>query len=340
MPPEAFDRYRETLDTALKSLVPGSPEGLYGLLRYHLGWAGPDGEPTAGGSRGKALRPTLCFLVCEALSGEWSQVANQAATLEFIHNFTLIHDDIQDHDLERRGRPTVWSIWGVEKGLWAGNVMRSLADRAMTLGSLPVPKTVRASELLTQAYLETMEGQYMDLEFETRAGIGTEDYIAMISRKTGALIRCAMEVGALVGTDDEDTVRILRDCGAHLGLAFQVRDDILGIWGDEAATGKATGNDIRRKKKSFPVVYGLANAAGSARRVLDAAYGASEVDEAQVADVLDVLATMGADREAQALVDEHSQQALAVLAREEAPISPWGRRQLEDLVQFLAYRDR
>ena len=339
-PPEALEKYRVALDEAMKALSPAEPKGLYGMLRYHLGWADQEGREVEGGSAGKALRPALCFLTCEALGCPWPKAATAAATLELIHNFSLIHDDIQDGDLERRGRPTVWSIWGVGQALWAGNAMRVLSDQALTMDGAPLAKRGQAARLLTQAYLEMIEGQYMDLEFEGRTDIGVSEYLSMISRKTGALIRCAVEMGALVATDDPQAKAALSQWGVHLGRAFQVRDDILGIWGDPALTGKAVGNDIRRKKKTFPVVYGFENAAGRARTALKEAYGAPLLGEGQVEEVLGILVETGAYRESQRLVDRETERAIEVLGQVEAPLSPWARQQMVQLTRFLAHRER
>ncbi|MBI4198365.1 MAG: polyprenyl synthetase family protein [Chloroflexi bacterium] len=339
-PPEALDRYRGVLDAAIKALAPREPRGLYDMLRYHLGWADQAGQEVEGGSTGKALRPTLCFLTAEALGCPWPRAVTAAAALELVHNFSLIHDDIQDGDTERRGRPTVWSLWGVGQALWAGNAMRVLSDRALTSDGLPSAKGRQAARLLTQAYLEIIEGQYLDLEFERRTDIGVASYLDMISRKTGALIRCAVELGALVATDDSEATGALCAWGSHLGQAFQVRDDILGIWGNPALTGKPVGNDIRRKKKTFPVIHGFQHATGAALAALKAAYGPLAAGEEQVEEVLGALEETGAYREAQSLVERETGQAIEALGGVKTPLSPTAREQMVQLTTFLAHRDR
>jgi geranylgeranyl diphosphate synthase type I len=339
-PPEALDRYRGALDAAIKALTPREPTGLYDMVRYHLGWTDQEGRDVEGASMGKALRPTLCFLTAEALGCPWPRAATAAATLELVHNFSLIHDDIQDGDTERRGRPTVWSLWGVGPALWAGNAMRVLADRALTKDGAPMAKRSKAARLLTQAYLEIIEGQYLDLEFERRTDVGVADYLNMISRKTGALIRCAVELGALVATDDSEATAALAAWGRHLGQAFQVRDDILGIWGNPALTGKPVGNDIRRKKKTFPVIHGFQRATGAALAALKTAYGPLAVGQEQVEEVLAALDETGAYREAQSLVEWETGQAIEALGGVKTPLSPWAREQMVQLTRFLAHRDR
>ena len=263
--PAMFARYKGGLEAELRAALalPQQTSGqgdqrvsLYRMLQYHMGWADEEGEvlevPI---SQGKALRPTLCSFACEALSDNWTAALPATAALEFIHNFSLIHDDIQDGDLERRHRPTVWAIWGQPQALVAGNAMRSIANITalrLTERGVPEDKALRTSFLLTEGYRDMTEGQCLDLAFEDSLNIGLKDYLTMISSKTGALIRCGMEMGALIGSDDEGSIQGFARCGGFLGLTFQIRDDVLGIWGEEASIGKAVGNDIRRKKKIFP----------------------------------------------------------------------------------------
>ena len=334
-----MDKYRPVLEGAMQSLVPDESV-LFRLLRYHMDWADAQGRAVEGDSGGKALRPTLCFLTCEALGAPWPRVAVAAATLELIHNFTLIHDDIQDMDLERRGRPTVWSVWGVGQALWTGNAMRVLSDRALILGDTSAYLRRQADHLLTESYLEIIEGQYMDLEFEGRPDVRVVEYLDMISRKTGALLRCSVEMGALLATEDTPAKAALRQWAERLGRAFQVRDDILGIWGDPARTGKPVGNDIRRKKRSYPIVYGLEHAGEAGQEALRAAYAAPALEEAQVQTVMAVLEDCDAYRHAQGLVDAESERALEALDLAAEDLTPWGRQQMVQLTCFLARRDR
>jgi len=311
------------------------------MLEYHMGWVDERGElPLAPVSRGKALRPTLCLFACEALSGEWVPGLPAAVALELIHNFSLIHDDIQDGDLERRHRPTVWALWGQAQAIVAGNAMRALADRTaleLTRRGVKSQTAFRVSCLLTRGYLEMTSGQCMDLAFEGRLDIRLEDYLEMISRKTGALIRCAVEMGAMVGCDDERTVGTLAHCGSTLGLAFQIKDDILGIWGDEDATGKSVGNDIRRKKKSFPVVYALETANGAARKLLVDIYNKVSLDDRDVEEVLGVLEELDVLGYAGRVTQR--QAALALEEARRIPLPPWALAETEGLVQFLVQRE-
>lgn len=217
--------------------------------------------------------------------------------------------------------------------------MRSLADSVLlTLSDVGVPaeKVLRALAALTRSYLEMIEGQYLDLEYEKRLDITVQDYIRMVSLKTGALIQCSLELGALIASDDEGMVRAFARCGRLLGLAFQSRDDILGIWGDKAATGKATGNDIRRKKKTLPVVYALEHAPEEKGRILREIYTKEALEETDVERVLAILEELGADRYAQGLAREKG--ALALEALEGVPIPSGAMEEMREVVEFLVER--
>ena len=340
--PAMFTRYKGWVEQELSRSVPDSGDcGLYVLLKYHLGWVDQEGiRAETPVSQGKALRPVLCLFACEALSQEAAKALSAAAALELIHNFSLIHDDIQDHDRERRHQPTVWHVWGVPRALVAGSALQSTGDLALlnTAQREAPPETVlKVSHLLTTSYLEMIEGQCLDLAFEARTAITTEEYLHMIACKTGALIRSGLEIGALLATDDPAAVQAFSSFGSCLGRAFQIRDDFLGIWGDETLTGKAKANDIRRRKKSFPVVFALGQASGRARNDLLRIYGQQELDEEDVQRVLAVLDEVGAPEQCQMLTEAGAEGALRAL--EEVQLPSWARDEAEALVDFLARRE-
>lgn len=296
-----------------------------------------DGNPCAG-PEGKALRPSLCLFACNAAGGSTRQATPAAVALEFIHNFSLIHDDIQDGDETRHHRPTLWATWGVPKALVAGNALRVVADTS--LGRLAEEgvepdRALAAIGLLTEAYLEMIEGQYLDLSYEGRPDIGMRDYLTMISLKTGALIRCSLNLGAAIGTRDPVTIKAFRDCGSSLGYVFQIRDDVLGVWGDAEATGKPVG-DIRRKKNSFPVVYAMSQARGEDSQLLSGIYRKEELTDDDVASVLDIMERVNVKEYAHSLAEEHGARALEALS--EVELAPSVQRELEELVDFLLVR--
>ncbi len=340
--PEMFSRYKSSVEQELYRAVPTvEASAAYLLLRYHLGWVDRQGgEQEIPISQGKALRPTLCLFACDALANDYSRALPAAAALELIHNFSLIHDDIQDQDVERRHQATVWHLWGMPKALSAGNAMQCAGDLALLEvgGKEVAPETVlRVTGILTESYLEMIQGQCMDLTFESRTDIKADEYLYMIACKTGALIRCGLEIGALLATEDAATVQAFAQFGNCLGQAFQIRDDYLGIWGDEATLGKATGNDIRRRKKSYPVVFALEQASGRAMEDLLRIYGQEELEEDDVERVLAVLDEVGSQERSQQLTEAAAARALEALKPVSLP--QWARTETEELVDFLARRE-
>ena len=340
--PGMFSRYKSSVERGLRNAVPSgeNPEA-YRLLRYHLGWVDQQGGTMDTAlTQGKALRPTLCLFACNALAADYSKALPAAAAVELIHNFSLVHDDIQDQDLERRHQPTVWHLWGIPKALWSGNAMQCTGDLSLlgTVGQKVGPAAVlRVSEILTESYLEMIQGQCLDLDFESRTDIKAQEYLHMIACKTGALIRCALEIGALLATEDQTAVKAFAEFGNHLGQVFQIRDDYLGIWGDQATLGKATDSDIRRRKKSYPVVFALERASGRAMKDLLRIYEQEELEEDDVLRVMAVLDEVGSRENSQRLTQAAAARALEALKPVSLP--RWAQTEAEELVDFLARRE-
>lgn len=340
--PDMFARYKDLVEEGLAAIVPFPRLADLNIpLQYHLGWTDRDGNRAATpASQGKALRPTLCMFACEALGGDLDHAVSAAAAIELIHNFSLIHDDIQDQDVERRHQPTVWSIWGQPRALVAGDSMQCLGDLSMLRSAqlgVPAATAVRVSRILTEGYLEMIEGQCLDLGFETRTTITTDEYLHMIACKTGALIRSAVEIGAVLGNDDPQVTAAFASFGNYLGRAFQIRDDYLGVWGDEVATGKSTDSDIRRRKKAFPAVFALDRASGASRRDLHRIYAQEELDDSDVERVMTIMDELGAPQYANRLTAESAEQAIHALAGIDLP--EWVRDEADQLVDFLARRE-
>ena len=339
--PAMFARYQDRVAGELAAAAAAAADSPFAIpVRYHLGWADQDGNPAASpAAQGKALRPTLCMFACEALAGNLAAAAAAAAALELIHNFSLIHDDIQDGDLERRHQPTVWALWGQPKALVCGDAVQSLGDAAMLRvadrGASPAT-ALQVSRLLLESYLEMIEGQCRDLEFEARADIATADYLQMIAGKTGALIRSSLEIGATLAASGPAAAPAFANFGRYLGRAFQIRDDYLGVWGNAAATGKSTDNDIRRRKKSLPAVYALEQATGAAGRDLRRLYAQPELSDADVQRVLAIMDAVGAAPYAQRLAAESAAQAVRAL--DPLTLPPWAQAEVAELVDFLAHR--
>lgn len=238
-----------------RTLSPDYPE-LRGMLAYHMGWEGDGAGPEA---QGKRIRPLLVLLCSAAAGCEWRRALPAAIAVELLHNFSLIHDDIQDKSPLRRNRPTVWIRWGMAQAINAGDVMFTLAFLAIQeLSSmLPAQDVLLASRILQETCLRLTEGQYLDIAYETKSTLPVEAYWPMIGGKTSALLSCCCELGALVAGAAETRRDAFRRFGYSLGLAFQVLDDWLGIWGDTMLTGKSAESDLVSGKKTLPVVYGL-----------------------------------------------------------------------------------
>ena len=265
---EAIERYRAAILGELRTALAPHPGPPFDQMRYHLGWQDRAGLPVEARG-GKLLRPALCLLSCEATGGEAASALPAAAALELLHNFTLIHDDVEDASAERHGRKTVWRVWGQAQAINAGDGMLALAHATLLrLEGHPADRVLRAARMLDEATLRLCEGQHLDLAAGERPQMSLDDYLAMIEGKTASLMAACCGIGALLGGADDATVRALEEFGRRLGLAFQVRDDLLGIWSSASETGKPAGDDLRSGKRSYPVVAALDRASDEERRVL------------------------------------------------------------------------
>ncbi len=226
------------------------------MLTYHMGWTGEGAGPEA---TGKRIRPLLVLLCTAACGGDWQSALPAAAAVELVHNFSLVHDDIQDNSDKRRGRSTVWVKWGAPMAINVGDALFVLSNQAIIdlKENYPAETVVRAAEILNNTCLDLTRGQFLDMSYEKTSELLVEDYWPMISGKTAALLSACCHLGSLLGGADDAKQDAYRSFGHYLGLAFQVQDDILGIWGDEAVTGKSAANDLLEGKKSLPVLAGL-----------------------------------------------------------------------------------
>jgi len=226
------------------------------MLTYHMGWTGEDTGPEA---TGKRIRPLLLLLCTAACGADWQAALPAAAAVELVHNFSLVHDDIQDNSDKRRGRPTTWVKWGTPMAINVGDALFVMSNQAIIdlKENYSAETIVRAAEVLHNTCLELTRGQFLDMSYEERDDLGVDDYWPMVAGKTAALLSACCHIGALLGGADEAKQESYRSFGHYLGLAFQVQDDILGIWGNEAMTGKSAASDLVEGKNSLPVLAGL-----------------------------------------------------------------------------------
>ncbi|MBN1978282.1 MAG: polyprenyl synthetase family protein [Anaerolineae bacterium] len=332
-----FDRYLPSVEAEMQAIVKAvNPlhEDFFGMMRYHLGWADAEFNPCEARS-GKRVRPILCLLSCEACGGDWEQALPAGAAIEIMHNFTLVHDDIEDRDETRRGRPTVWTLWGDAHGINVGDAMFALSNLSLLLlveRGVPASIVVAACCLFNITQLALTSGQYLDIGFEGREDVSVEDYLAMIEGKTAALAACSCEMGALIAGASDAQCACLREFGRHLGLTFQMCDDILGIWGDPALTGKPAGADIARRKKSLPILHGLER-----DEELRALLGREKLLDSDIRRAAELLEQAGSREYAHQLAQEQHSRALAAL--EDAGLHGPAAQALYELEMMLLNRE-
>ncbi|MER6344083.1 family 2 encapsulin nanocompartment cargo protein polyprenyl transferase [Streptomyces sp. NPDC001595] len=309
-----LERTRASVDPELRAAVDSLPSSMRRVARYHFGWEHADGTP-ASGNAGKAIRPALVLAAAAALGGPQAQAAavRAAAAVELVHNFTLLHDDVMDRDTTRRHRPTAWTVFGDPDAILAGDALQALALRL--LAEDPHPASAAAAARLAACVIELCEGQQTDTALERRApaDVGLDEVLVMAEAKTGALLGCACAVGALYAGASAEDIEALDAFGREAGLAFQLIDDVIGIWGDPSRTGKPAGADLAARKKSLPVVAALASgtpAAAELAELYGAPYDGGDLEPA----VLAVERAGGRDW-AQLQAADHMARAMQELAR-------------------------
>lgn len=310
-----LSRYNVTIEEEMSAAIGRSNLPLYGMMRYHLGWT--DERFSAISSQGgKKLRPTLLLLACEAVGGDWTRAVPAAAAVELLHNFSLVHDDIQDESPLRRHRATVWRLWGEAQAINVGDAMHIVAEETLLRladKGFDAHHVLKAASQFHRASIALTEGQYLDMSFERRTDVDVAAYLRMIGHKTAALIACATGLGAFLGGAPGSVVACCRRFGEKLGMAFQVRDDYLGIWGNQEETGKSALSDIMSRKKSLPVVYALEKATGEERENLLSYYGSDDVLPEAVPEIMRVLDALGAASYVEQVAEGFYGEALAEL---------------------------
>lgn len=338
---DVFKKYLPLIEAELRKSFTASHSQLtsyYGMMRYQLGWV-DEGFVPIEAKGGKRLRPIFCLLTCEAAGNDPEKALPAAAAVELVHNFSLVHDDIEDASSFRRHRSTVWKVWGVSHAINVGDGLFALAHlnlHRLCDRGVPLPRVFAAFKLVDEAYLAISEGQYLDLSFENRLGVDVEQYLLMIRGKTAALFSAAAQLGALVAGSDPESTACYRRFGENLGLAFQIVDDILGIWGDPGVTGKPSASDIQQRKKTLPIVWALEGELRAGGKGLRAVYQQGTVGEEAVEVALKILEDMGARYYAEAMANGYYQQALAEL--DATGVKNEAQDDLRELAAFLVKR--
>lgn len=319
-----------------------SPQ-LAGMMRYHLGWVDEQFAPIDAESidRGKRVRPRLATLTCRAVSGSDLPARQLAASIELLHNFTLVHDDIQDQSQFRRHRRTVWGIWGAAQAINTGDAMYAASRRTLldtTPGEFPVERLLQIAAEFDRVAIEIVAGQVTDLEFEGGRQASHDDYLQMIGMKTAAIVEFAAWAGAMAAGAGAELAGQFGRFGRSLGLGFQIRDDVLGIWGAQAETGKAGADDIRRRKQSLPVILLRESSSSADRATLDTVWGQSSLDEADVGRVLALLEVYGVRKTAEAHVARHHDESIRLLESLAVRCHPTPISELRSLVNALSLR--
>jgi len=320
-------------ETEILRLVEGSDPattGLYEMCRYHLGLDGST-------STGKRMRPLLGLLAYASITGDHRRALPGAAAVELGHNFSLVHDDIEDGDRERRHRPTLWALHGIPQAINTGDILFSLSrialHRLTDLG-FPDRTVLRLMRLYDDTCVALCEGQYLDIWMaEHDDSLSVALYFDMIGRKTAALIAASIEAGAVLATDDEEVIRRYRSFGWDLGIAFQLNDDLLGIWGREPATGKEP-TDVPRKKKTLPVIYTFEHAGQEDRARLAALYANGTLTPGHTAEIVAILERAGAREYTRDQALLHRDRAVAELDAA-GTLQREARDRLEDIIRSV-----
>ena len=346
---QILERARVLVEPSLRHAVEQLNPHIAPLALYHFGWADEHGRPAKAGSGGKGIRSALAVISAEAAGAPAQTGVPGAVATELVHNFSLLHDDIIDDDTERRHRPTVWAVFSQGEAIIVGDALHTLAFDVLLRGEAwsaagsagisangAQPSGAAASRLAS-ATAAMIAGQSCDMAFNERIDVTPEQCLSMEADKTGALLGYASSVGAVLADADAEVVDPLEDFGAKLGLAFQAADDLLGIWGDPAVTGKPVGNDLRERKKSFPVAVALSQHTAASEELASILTQDAALNEADIARATELVEQAGGRESATAAAHDYLNQALACI--QSAPLAAPAIEELTHLARFVVTRD-
>ncbi len=312
----------------LEEALSGQEPELLGRASLHLIEAG-----------GKRLRPYLTVKACEAVGGRADDAVPFAAAVEFLHNFTLIHDDVMDHDDLRRGKPTVHKVYGVPMAVLAGDLLfAKVYDVALKNRppGMPAERLIESMAKITEAAMTLCQGQALDIGFPSASEVSVDDYIEMVGAKTSALFRACAQVGALAGGGSHEQVDALGGFAWDAGVAFQIEDDVLGVTADEATLGKPVGSDLREGKKTLINIHALENATEEQRRRIGKAFGVEDASREDIEAAVEALSEVGSIAYARGVADEYVARAFKSL--DAIPDTP-AKEELKALVEYFVKRE-
>ncbi len=354
--PHVLDRTRQLVEPALKDAVSRLQPQLAAIAEFHFGWADQHGQQLPNGG-GKGVRSALAVLSAESVGAPSEVAVPGAVAVELVHNFSLLHDDIIDGDLQRRHRPAVWALFGQDKAIIAGDALHTLAFEVLLGWGFgdentlpPAASAISSSEAaacrtqgvflasvrLASATAAMISGQICDMSFNDRLDVSLQESLDMEAQKTGALLGYAASVGAVLAEAPPEVVAGLERYGQQLGLAFQAADDLLGIWGNPEVTGKPAGNDLREKKKSLPVAYALAQGTAESAE-LGELLACETLDESQVERATGLIEQVGGRHWVQQAANDYLQASHDCL--ESVVLDAQAKAELAGLANFVVARD-
>ena len=309
--------YAEAIDTEIEAILHRGAPYVAQINSYFFGWLDESFNRVDNVNKGKRLRPIMTLLACEAITGDHKPALPLAAVVEIIHNYSLIHDDIADRDEERRGRPTVWKIWGNGIAINVGDALYTLAYKTILELNRPAEQVIAMQQVVVDTAIALARGQHYDITFERQVDVNETMYLDMIDGKTAALLDAALRLGAMAATNDQNVIDAYGAFGRNLGLAFQIQDDLLNIWVDSEITGKPQHSDLHNKKKSLPVTYAFGHASAADKARLTEIYADVDHDMTsdEIAFVLEVFDRINARTYTEQQVKNYTSAALAALDR-------------------------
>jgi geranylgeranyl diphosphate synthase type I len=325
---------RGLVDPALREAVAYLPDTMRRIASYHFGWRDEHDRPV-GAAGGKAIRPALVLLTARAAGGTAEAALPAAVAVELAHNFSLLHDDVMDGDLTRRHRPTAWTVFGGNAAILAGDAL--LACAFDVIAGTGRPDAASVVRMLSRALLDLMEGQGADIAFESRSDVTLQECLAMTANKSAALLGACCAIGAAYGGGPQGRIEHFRRFGERLGLAFQLVDDLLGIWGDPRVTGKPVHSDLRNRKKSLPVVAALASGAPAGQELAGLYHRGHWLTDAEAARAAELVEAAGGRAWASRRAAEYLEESLTHL--DLAAPRPPAADELRALARIVVERD-